>query len=162
MATTNLGLNQPAMSDRVADTIPALAKNFGIIDALMPVGFILQTTKADFNPATQYPGTTWTQLHDVFLCAAGSHFSGGSTGGSDNHKHLTSMGFDTDHIYLWYTPDSPSVNTGVPHYGSVVQTDRTISVDVSTGLYGQQRMAYTESVSNLPPYKVVYMWERTS
>lgn len=33
-----------------------------IVNALLPIGFIIESQNKDFNPNTQYPGTTWVQM----------------------------------------------------------------------------------------------------
>lgn len=55
--------------------------NPDLIDLFLPVGHLIWTSNANFNPNTQYPGTTWTQIKDRFILAAGDTYTNGSTGG---------------------------------------------------------------------------------
>lgn len=154
--TPNLSLPKPALSDRVADTIGTdLPKAFGILDGLMPVGIIWMFSK-DVNPNTLFPGTTWTQLHNVFLVASGSQFPAGSTGGASTHRHTTPFGFDGSTNFFHHDP------SGNPAYGSQTLVDNVYTSAVEYNQVGNLREAFTDTTSNLPPYKAVYMWERTS
>lgn len=56
--------------------------NPDLIDLFLPVGHLIWTGNANFNPNTQYPGTTWTQVKDKFVLAAGDTYTNGATGGS--------------------------------------------------------------------------------
>lgn len=56
--------------------------NPDLIDLFLPVGHLIWTSNANFNPNTQYPGTTWTQIKDRFVLAAGDTYTNGDTGGS--------------------------------------------------------------------------------
>ena len=54
------------------------------IDQIYPVGSIYMST-ANVNPSTFILNTTWVQLQDTFLLAAGSTYTAGDTGGSATH-----------------------------------------------------------------------------
>ena len=155
-STPNLKLKKPALSDKVADTIGTdIPKAFDVLDALLPVGIILPFSR-DVNPSTLYPGTSWTQLHDVFLVASGSKFTAGSSGGQSEHQHTIPIGFDGATIF--YHHDTG----GNPAYGSQTLLDNVYTAAVEYNQAGNLREAYTDKKSNLPPYKAVYMWERTA
>ena len=55
--------------------------NPDLIDLFLPVGHLIWTSNANFDPNTQYPGTTWTQIKDKFILAAGDTYTNGATGG---------------------------------------------------------------------------------
>ena len=56
--------------------------NPDLIDLFLPVGHLIWTGNANFNPNTQYPGTTWARIKDKFVLAAGDTYANGVTGGS--------------------------------------------------------------------------------
>lgn len=84
--------------------------NPDLIDLFLPVGHIIWTSNENFNPNNQYPGTTWTQIKDKFILAAGDTYSNGSTGGAatvtltvdemPSHSHSGKTGDDSpDHVH---------------------------------------------------------------
>ena len=147
--TASLKLTKPDVNDKVEDTISALATNFGILDALFPVGTIYQSTKST-NPST-FLGGTWTALTGRVLVGAGTDFPAGTTGGEKTHV-LT-------------IAEMPS-HTHPSSIPNVVQNTATGSVNY--GFLGDG--SYKDSGSsgggaahnNMPPYRSVYMWERTA
>lgn len=159
--TPNLHLKKPDMSDKISDYIKSEQSNLDIIDMFMPVGHIIFNDNEDFNPNEQFPGTTWTQIHNVFLVASGNEFAPGSTGGAKNHSHLIPIGFDQDNLYGYYTTTS---SWNIPAYGSVVQKESTLTwkPDETPVEAGMQRIAYTQRVEALPPYRSTNMWVRTA
>ena len=58
-----------------------------LIDLIYPVGAIYMSVNS-VSPSTLFGGT-WEQIQDTFLLACGTTYSGGSTGGSNTHKHTT-------------------------------------------------------------------------
>jgi microcystin-dependent protein len=55
-----------------------------VINAIYPVGAIYMSVSAT-NPGTLFTGTSWLQIKDTFLLAAGDSYAGGSTGGEARH-----------------------------------------------------------------------------
>lgn len=156
-STDNLNLKKPALSDRVIDTIGTdIPEAFDVLDKSPSIGEIKIYDRSDINPNFIYPGTTWTQLHDVFLVAAGSQFAGGSTGGSSEHKHVIPVGFDANQIYFHHDA------AGVPAFGSETLMDGVYTEEVTYKEQGDLRQSYSKNESHLPPYRSVYMWVRTS
>jgi hypothetical protein len=146
-----MGLKMPAITDKVQDTITDLAANFAIIDALYPVGSIYMSTKST-NPST-FIGGTWAALEGRFLVGAGSEYAAGSTGGEKTHTLTIDEMPSHDHkLHI-------SGQSGSDQYGLKF-------VDEGTAAYtNSQYINYTgggKAHNNLPPYKAVYMWERTA
>ena len=147
--TSTMKLTRPDVNDKVTDTISALSSNFAIIDALYPVGSIYMSTKAT-NPSS-FIGGTWTALTGRFLVGAGTDYPAGTTGGEATHT-LT-------------IAEMPS-HTHPSSIPNVVQNTATGSVNY--GFLGDG--SYKDSGSsgggaahnNMPPYRSVYMWERTA
>lgn len=137
--TDRLGLTKPSITDKVADTIDALAADLDLLDKEWPVGSIYMSTKST-DPGT-FLGGTWSRLQGRFLVGAGSSFAAGTTGGS------TSMGM---HRNADESTNADAKAAGLIKTGSVGFGGRVlVSEDGYTGKI-------------LPPYLAVYMWERTA
>ena len=59
-----------------------------IIDLIRPIGS-LYWSENNTNPSTIYPGTTWVQITDKFIVAAGSTYKAGSSYGAASHTHTS-------------------------------------------------------------------------
>lgn len=59
-----------------------------IIDLIRPIGS-LYWSENNTNPSTIYPGTTWVQITDKFIVAAGSTYQAGSSYGAASHTHTS-------------------------------------------------------------------------
>lgn len=131
--TPTMKLVAPDVNDKKGKTIEDLAANFQYLDALFPIGTIYESTKPT-NPGT-FRGGTWTPLDGRVLVGAGTTFPAGTTGG---YKQL--IGKSTVFGYRLFPP-----------MGSVGGD--------STGVHDHGDGA---ADSNMPPYRSVYMWERTA
>lgn len=149
--TPRLGLTKPDVTDETVQTIKDLAKNFDLLDAMYPVGIIIQLTKP-IDPST-FLGGTWQPLNGVFLLAQSQKFPAGSTGGEDTHtltiNEMPSHSHDTSMLY-GHTWGSGNQWTA---YSSGDVTNYRFKVDPVGG--GQPH-------NNMPPYRSVYMWERVA
>lgn len=120
-----------------------------ILDAFMPVGFVL-TLYSHADPNTMYPGTTWVRLQNAFLWAVDSDGAIGQTGGSKthtltvnelpSHSHgsVYSQHADGTKNAAWYTAAGSAIAYGA----------------VATGGGAAH--------NNMPPYIQVSMWRRTA
>ena len=147
--TASLKLTKPDVNDKVEDTISALATNFGILDALFPVGTIYQSTKST-NPST-FLGGTWTALSGRVLVGAGTDFPAGTTGGEKTHT-LTIAEMPS-HTHPSSIPNFvQNTATGSTNYGFLADGSYKDSGSSGGGA----------AHNNMPPYRSVYMWERTA
>lgn len=155
--TESLGLAVPDANDDIIETIEAIAESNRKVDkALSWVGMVVHST-VEVDVETIYGGT-WSRMEGVFLVGAGDDFGAGSTGGTKQHKHLTAMGFDSGSMFGFYQPSGDT-----PAYGSIVQKANTKIWSVTASASEQnQRIAYTDNASSLPPYKAVYIYERVA
>ena len=151
-----------------------------------PIGSIYMSTVST-DPGTLFGGT-WTQLEDRFLLTAGSTYTAGDTGGAVNHAHTTqghtlteseipshshgtsssthttfvlARGGDTHAI------ERKGFTTGGTNYAyaNTLSSDGNLSrlgQTGTTGSGGSHSHGNTGSSSNMPPYLVVYAWERTA
>lgn len=119
------------------------------------VGDVL-ITASSAQPSTRWPGTTWSQIKDIFPLAAGDTYKAGSTGGEATHLLTTEEMPAHAHNF--------NINSGSPAQKN----------EVSAGTYNdyawweETRSAgvtdYTgdnQPHNNMPPYKAFYMWQRT-
>lgn len=151
-----------------------------------PIGSIYMSTVST-DPGTLFGGT-WTQLEDRFLLTAGSTYTAGSTGGSVDHTHTTGnhtltvaempshdhgTGNSTHTTFVaakggtnysiarqGYTPGSTNYA-----YVNTTASDANLTrvgTTGTTGSGGAHNHGNTGSSSNMPPYLVVYAWERTA
>lgn len=146
----------------------AVVKVSQLLDLFYPVGSIYTSTK-NTNPAATLGGT-WTQIKDRFLLCAGDSYNAGATGGSATHTHTTAEHTLTvneipshNHNYksaphLFAEIDTSGNNVIKPNTSGSCKIMTYTSTD--TGGDASHSHGNTGSSSNLPPYKVVYAWER--
>ena len=121
-----------------------------------PVGTVYISTVAT-SPAALFGGT-WTQITDRFLLAAGSTYAAGSTGGStyNTHWHKQTVGYDGENLYA---------TLGAAYTASEVETASARGyVGMTNAANSGTRYDYTfgTSISIMPPYLSVYVWQRTA
>lgn len=161
----------------------AVIKVSQLLDLFYPVGSIYTSTK-NTNPAATLGGT-WTQIKDRFLLCAGDSYSAGATGGSATHTHTSAAHTHTTaghtltvneipahtHALSYRTPGGGGGSTWYCDPGTAdgFNTNPTTAIgntgggaSHSHGNTGSTTPGNTGSSSNLPPYKVVYAWERTA
>ena len=148
--TSRLGLVKPDVNDKKVTTIGTdLPANFDKLDAEWPVGSIYMSTKST-DPST-FLGGTWTALTGRFLVGAGTDYPAGTTGGEATHT-LTVEEMPA-HTHPSTTPNMiQNTATGSSTYGYVGDGSYK---DSGTDGGGQAH-------NNMPPYRSVYMWERTA
>ena len=118
-----------------------------------PVGGIYIST-SNTSPSTIWSGTSWSQIQDTFLLSAGSTYTAGATGGEATHT-LT-----TDEIPS-HTHSVSGFNYGSEECQRYTDNSKTVgSNDGSTITSGTAGGG--QAHNNMPPYLVVYMWERTA
>lgn len=143
-----------------------------LLDSIYPVGSIYMSVNST-SPAS-FLGGTWVQLKDRFLLGAGDTYSNGATGGAathtlttsqmPSHKHLerlctgTEQGSATIRDY-----NHPAARSSTSTAGAYIKSDY-IKYDSSSHPI---QSVFTNSQgggaahNNMPPYLVVYMWQRT-
>lgn len=139
-----------------------------LIDLIYPVGSIYMSTNST-SPQV-FLGGEWSPIEDTFLLSAGNTYTAGDTGGEaahlltgaesgqkeisvtgGNHKHDTSIKYGK--IY--------ASGTGITGYNTQ-GTGGSSSFSSSYTTHTHEIAAQNASVAhnNMPPYLVVYMWER--
>lgn len=123
------------------------------------VGMIIHSTTLDTEAKViaQYGGTRWQKIEGVFLLGQSASHAVGSTGGAEtvtltinqipSHNHTVCEGAGTIAFKNNAGTEDPTINTGSRAAVNLWRTDK------SGG--GQAH-------NNMPPYKTVYIWERTA
>lgn len=146
-----------------------------------PVGFVWKSASPT-SPASIYAGTTWTQLKDRAIIAAGGSYSNGSTGGvtahtlsaaempAHSHSGSTSSSGGHGHssikcktsktgnywndVAMGYT-SMQGGSSGIVNSSANTMTNGAHSHPASIDATGSGK-----AFSILNPYIVRYMWER--
>ena len=126
--------------------------NLDILNMVYPVGSIYMSANST-SPATLFGGT-WQQIEDTFLLSAGSTYTAGNTGGEATHTLTTDEMPSHTHRagFRFAAPLGTSTTYDAWMYANNMAAG-TVSTDSTGG--GQAH-------NNMPPYLVVYMWERTA
>lgn len=142
--------------DSEADKSLSIAGNLYIngipfIEYLYPVGSIYMSANST-DPSTIFGGT-WTRIKDRFLLSAGDDYTAGDTGGEATHVLTTQeMPSHTHSQTVTYSSQSPTVNWALTWSGNNYNGNWQ-----STGSAGENK-----AHNNMPPYLVVYCWQRTA
>ena len=129
-----------------------MANWINLLEVVYPIGSIYQSTKS--TSPSQLIGGTWKQITEKFLFAAGENYACGQTGGEV--EHILSPEEAPETIPLWYGSKSvvgqksTLTNTALWTTGQHLKSEH---LDVDGG--GQPH-------NNMPPYYVIYIWERIS
>ena len=139
------------------DNIAALSNQISnisstIFDNIYPVGSIYMSVNST-NPANLFGGT-WTQLKDRFLLGAGSTYTNGSTGGSATQR-LSAANLPS-HTHPQYVATNGGSTSANLDYNGWVSNGKAVAQGIPTGATGQGT-----KFDIMPPYLVVYMWQRT-
>ena len=132
-----------------------------LIDFLMPIGTIKEFSK-NINPNQLYPGTTWTQIKGRVLVGVDESDNDfktvGATGGEKTHK-LTSDEMPS-HRHAWRGVNATALpEEQYGHYPFTIYEDYAANWQGGTEFIEPE--GNDQPHNNMPPYKVVYIWERT-
>lgn len=178
---TNATLSQVALTTDVTGALPVANGGTGVTTAaaitalvgnlLFPVGAIYSSTSAT-NPGTSLGFGTWTQFGaGRMMMGAGGSYAAGSTGGSADavvvsHTHTaTSVVTDPGHRHSYQLRDTPGSQPNEAHQADGPPWSTAYTGYSSTGITVATTNATTGvsgTNANLPPYVVVYMWQRTA
>ncbi len=153
-----------------------------MLDFAHPVGSVIESLSRTFNPNTLWPWTTWRQLTDVFLFAAGGSKTLNATGGEashtitqaemPNHVHpvpgYAASDPNTSPVKIITQPDGnlviynsdgdiPYWSSGSYGHGSDTKSHRCVELgtDGYTGANGSG-----QAMSLMPPFLAVNIWTR--
>lgn len=158
-----------------------------IIDLIRPIGSLYWSENST-NPSTIYPGTTWVQITDTFIVAAGSTYKVGSSYGAASHTHTSAAHTHTTGNHTLTVNEMPNHNHDYQAYiinpndnwpggydkvvvygqpnGTAYHTFSTAATGGSQphnhGDTGSTTPSNTGSSSNIPPSVAMYCWKRTA
>lgn len=123
--------------------------NTSIYDQIYPVGSIYLSVNST-NPTNLFGGA-WTQLKDKFLLGAGDTYVNGDVGGEATH--ILTVDEMPSHGH------KQRIGTGSGTWGSnfAVVNGVSPSTVVNTNAYNT---GGSQPHNNMPPYLVIYMWQR--
>lgn len=121
-------------------------------------------TRNSTNPATKWQGTTWRQIKDTFLLAAGDDYTAGDTGGE---AEVTLTQGQLPKISGHISPLAWKENEGTGAFSKGTSNFNLRNATSGTAnSFGAQyynlSIGNDEPHENMPPYLVVYAWERLS
>ena len=119
------------------------------------IGMIIHSTTLDTETKVKavYGGTSWSKIEGVFLLGESAAHAIGSTGGEETHT-LT-----IDEI----PPHSHSFNAGATCFANGGTNDvAQVAGDRSYQYLAIGNAGGGQAHNNMPPYKTVYIWERTA
>ena len=122
-----------------------------VFDMVYPVGSVYVSVNST-SPATLFGGT-WVQIKDKFLLSAGDTYKAGATGGEATHV-LT-------------VDEMPRHNHSIDNLNASGSTTpyMTVQAQEKKGYGGNVQTFFTgggQEHNNMPPYIVVYIWQRTA
>ena len=153
-----------------------------LLDFAHPVGSVIESLSSTFNPNTLWPWTTWRQLTDVFLFAAGGEENLNATGGEATHTLTLSEMPNHVHPMPGYAASEPNTSPVAirtqPDGNCVIYNSAGNTAYWSSGTYGHGNETkghrcvelgedgYTgangsgQAMSLMPPFLAVNIWTR--
>lgn len=143
-----------------------------LLDMFYPIGSIYQSTK-NIDPNTVIGGT-WQKIEGRFLLGSSYGYSLGNTGGSPTHtltesqlpqisRSITSSN-DTHAHGIKYTDLKPTGTSGTTIHAMTTNGNNTSSTAIMTSDVHNHSISFSfgsgNEHNNMPPYKVINMWER--
>lgn len=143
------------------------------LDKVYPVGSVYVSVNGT-NPATLFGGT-WERIKDTFLLSAGDAYSAGATGGEAEHilsknempahTHGSKSLTGSLSAYTWATGTASGiVSKTTPYQNMNMNSGDAIGHNTYTinASHTHDSEGNGSAHNNMPPYLVVYMWQRTA
>lgn len=148
-------------------------------DWVPPVDFVLEVYGST-SPASIYAGTTWTQLKNCIVFAAGSTFGAGGSGGNasvslntnhlPSHSHTVSTGSSGGHYHSTTIPmafqnveSAHGLGTEGSYSSYETYGDRTVTLS-NAGSHGHTLTVGSagggQAFDIMNPYYAVNIWQR--
>lgn len=118
------------------------------IDFIYPLGSIYMSS-SPISPEVLFGGK-WTQIKDRFLLGCGDTYNNGEIGGEATHQ----LTIEEMPSHTHSAKADALAQNGTSRYVTDISGKLNASVNNNTG--GNQPH------NNMPPYRAVYIWERTA
>lgn len=132
-----------------------------LVNAIYPIGHIYKSTK-DVSPQTFLPEGfwTWVRLENTFLYNSSDEITSSNRTGGSATAELTELPVHT-HTGDIYNRTHYGQHQVVDYYQANKSPNGSdvTPADISTTEYGN---GSSPTHNNMPPYRAVYMWRRTS
>nr|DAG22707.1 MAG TPA: Baseplate structural protein [Caudoviricetes sp.] len=158
--------NMNDLEDRVASEFNSLNIKMELVQS--HVGMIIQSSTLDTEAKVIaiYGGTSWSKIEGRFLLGATSSYAANSTGGESAHRltinempshnhEFTSGG----HAMCIYTNADPANQHS---WGYVAGQNTGWYINANKNVADITYNGGNAAHNNMPPYKAVYIWERTA
>ena len=176
--TSSVSANASAISSQ-GSRISAIETTINSGKIASYVGMVIYSTKLDTAAKVKaiYGGTTWTQLQGRVLIGASSTYANGSTGGaaSVSYKPSGTVGGHTltvseipSHKHAVFGTYKLLGSAGTSDYYCTMEkpgttTEAYYSNDTGGGKSHNHSFTGTSAtIATMPPYRAVYIWERTA
>ena len=170
LPTGTTGITQSSSNSSTALATTAFVQ--AVIGTLFPVGAIYTATVST-NPATWLGFGTWTAFAaGKTIIGNGGGYTAGNTGGSADavvvsHTHTaTTSASDSGHSHTFPYQNYSGASGGVAFNGVAAGNSGSVTVSTGNASITASTTVASAGVSgtgaNLPPYIVVYMWQRTA
>lgn len=153
------------------------SNSVSLLDIIYPIGTIYETSKSqsDFDPNVIWGGT-WSLVQGRVLVGAGTSdvtYELGATGGESNHTLALSEIPSHGHSVSASLPSKTNMSSGTWSAETVgaisgsgfkmaqIKDSQTFSYSASVSV-SQSNAGGGGAHNNMPPYKVVNIWERTA
>ena len=134
-----------------------LLEKSDILDLIRPIGS-LYFSKEDTDPGTLFGGT-WQKIEGYFILGSNWKYTVGSTGGAEEVT-LTQNQMPRHAHEEYGVTDSFGTESSSSYY-SEAQYGKAGKIEMKTGVKTDYA-GNNEPHSNMPPYKVYNIWERTA
>ncbi len=145
----------------------AQAIDQGGTECPFPVGYVMHMSNGN-DPNMLYPGTTWAAINGVFLLASSNDHALGATGGAETVTLTAAQSGLPAHTHavdnFLSNPQTVARRTVSSGSGATNQlySSGATSRNSATGAVSGGAKNATSAHENMPPYKVVNVWERTA
>lgn len=135
------------------------------LNAMYPIGSIYMNVNST-NPSTLFGGT-WEQIEDTFLLSAGSTYTAGSTGGEATHtltvSEMPAHKHDHEgHTFSWGGGISSTVYCKINAAAGTTSSNYIYTKQDTEGWADSYNTGGGSAHNNMPPYLVVYVWQRVA
>lgn len=140
------------------------AEKSGVSSVLSHVGMIIHTTTLNTEAKVKaiYGGNTWAKIEGKFLFGSDNSHAVNATGGAKKHTHeldavaAVRISATALNVQGKNNPTGYQLTRGIDN---LVTTAKSETVTEGSAVFGT---ATSSAENSMPPYKAVYIWERTS